>query len=243
MKISPDSSVGEIVKLNFKTASLFQENNIDYCCGGKITISEACTGAGIDPDKLIKQLETLASQKDPDSEYINELRLGELCDYIVKRHHKYVLESIPPLKKNLEKICQVHGMNHAELFEINKLFTDSADVLTRHMQKEELVLFPYINELELGLRDRTPLPESSFGSVSNPIANMLAEHQQEGERFDQIASLTKNYLIPEDACATYEVTVRQLSSFENDLHRHIHLENNVLFPKAIELEKKLSGRN
>ena len=239
MKISPETSVGEIVKLNFKTASVFRKNNIDFCCVGDKTISEACTNAGLDTDQLIGQLETIAAQNDADSQYINDLSLEELSAYIVKRHHNYVRESIPVIKKNLEKLCQVHGEHHPELFGINRLFTDSSGNLTMHMQKEELMLFPFIRRLELSSVNGSPLPQSPFGSVSNPISAMLAEHQQEGDRFDEISKLSDNYRIPEDACTTYEVTLRQLLDFENDLHRHIHLENNILFPKAIELEKQI----
>ena len=240
MKISPESSVGEVVKLNFKTASVFQKNNIDFCCGGDKTISEACTNAGLDTDQLIDQLEIIAEQIDPDSQYINGLSLEELSNYIIKRHHSYVRESIPAIKKNLEKICQVHGEHHPELFEINRLFTETSGNLIMHMQKEELMLFPFIRRLEISFGNGSPLPQSPFGPVSNPISAMLAEHQAEGDRFDQISKLTANYSIPEDACITYEITMKQVRDFENDLHRHIHLENNILFPKSIELEKNLT---
>lgn len=236
MNISPDSFVKEVVRLNFKTAPLFQANNIDYCCGGDKAISVACKEAGINQEQLIKQLETLVSQKDPDSEYINNLALGELSDYIIKRHHAYVHENIPVLKRNLEKICQVHGGHHPELFEINELFISSAGELTMHMQKEEIMLFPFIQRLEKAKNESSPLPGAPFGSVSNPIGMMMAEHQTEGNRFDEISRLSNNYQVPEDGCTTYEVTFKQLKDFENDLHRHIHLENNILFPKAIELE-------
>jgi regulator of cell morphogenesis and NO signaling len=238
MNISPNSFVGEVVKLNFKTAPIFQANNIDYCCGGNKAISDACKEVGINPDQLIKQLETLAAQKDPDSEYINNLGLDELCNYIVKRHHAYVRESIPIVKKNLEKICQVHGEHHPELFKIKELFAGSAGDLTMHMQKEEIMLFPFIQRLESAKRENSPLPKAPFGSVSNPIGMMLADHQNEGKRFDEILRLSNNYQLPEDACTTYEVTFKQLRDYENDLYRHIHLENNILFPKAIELENE-----
>lgn len=237
MNISLNSSVGEVVKLNFKTAPLFLANNIDYCCGGNKAISEACNEVGIDPEQLIKQLETLVAEKDPDSEYMNSLGLDELTNYIVKRHHAYVRESIPILQNNLEKISKVHGEHHPELFQIKELFNGSAGALTMHMQKEEIMLFPYIQQLESAKKENTSLPPSPFGSVSNPIEMMLAEHQNEGERFDEISRLSNNYTLPEGGCTSYEVTLKQLSDFENDLHRHIHLENNILFPKAIELEK------
>ena len=237
MKISPETPVGEVVKFNFKTASVFQENNIDFCCGGNKTISEACKNTGVDSNRLIVQLQAAAIQSDADSQYLNSLSLEELSTYIVKRHHNYVRESIPPLKRNLEKICQVHGAQHSELFEVNRLFTESAGELTMHLQKEELMLFPFIAKMELAFRNGAARPQSPFGPVSNPISMMVAEHQQEGDRFDQISELTTNYKVPEDACVTYELTLTQLRDFENDLHRHIHLENNILFPKAIEIDK------
>jgi regulator of cell morphogenesis and NO signaling len=237
MSISQNSSVGEIVKLNFKTAPLFLSHNIDYCCGGKKAISEACLEVGINPDLLISQLESLISESDPDSEYINKLSLNDLADYIIKRHHSYVTESIPFLKTNLEKLVRVHGENHRELFRIKELFNGSAEALTAHMQKEENVLFPHIRGLETAKKTNTPVPISHFGSVSNPIGMMLAEHQNEGERFVEIARLSNNYTLPEGGCTTYDVTLKQLRDFDNDLHRHIHLENNILFPKAIALEK------
>jgi regulator of cell morphogenesis and NO signaling len=237
MNILPNSSIGEVVKLNFKTASLFQANNIDYCCGGNISIADACNAAGINPEQLIKQLEALTAQEDPDSEYINNLGLDELSTYIVKRHHAYVRNSIPLLIKNLEKICQVHGEHHPELYTIKELFTNSAGNLTMHMQKEEIMLFPFIQRLASAHRENSPIPKAPFGSVSNPIGMMMEEHRTEGERFEEISKLSNDYQLPEDACTTYEVTYKQLRDFENDLHRHIHLENNILFPKAIELEK------
>ena len=239
MNISSNTQVGEVVKLNFKTAPLFQTNNIDYCCGGSKTISEACIEAGIESEQLIQQLEKIAGQLDPDTEYINNLKPDELCDYIIRRHHAYVRRNIPFLQESIEKICQVHGANHPELFEIRKLFNESAGNLTMHMQKEEIMLFPYIQKMARSQEENTPISQSVFGAVSNPIGMMIAEHQAEGLRFDKIAELSDNYSIPEDACTTYEVTLNQLKDFENDLHRHIHLENNILFPKAIELEAEL----
>ena len=145
--------------------------------------------------------------------------------------------SIPPLVKNLEKICRVHGEHHPELNGIRDLFTKTAGNLIMHMQKEEIVLFPYIQRLASAKRENAPLPKAPFGSVSNPIVMMMEEHRAEGKRFDEISKLSNGYQLPHDACTTYEVTYKQLNDFENDLHRHIHLENNILFPKAIELEK------
>jgi len=183
-------------------------------------------------------LKTLFAQRDPNSEYIDNLTLGELCNYIVKRHHTYVRENIPLLRKNLEKICQVHGEQHPELFEIKELFIGFAKDFTMHMQEEEIMLFPFIHGLESAKKENSPLPRSPFHSISNPIVMMIEEHQNEDQRFNKISELSKNYLIPEDTCTTYEVTLNQLKDFENDLHIHIQLENNILFPGAIGLMKE-----
>ncbi len=237
MKITLDTPVGEIVKTNFKTATLFQANKIDYCCNGHQTISAASEKAGIQPQLLVGKLEDILQETDPDTEYINNLDLADLADYIVKRHHSYVQKNIPFLKQNLDKIAQVHGENHPELVEVKDHFYVSAGELTMHMQKEELVLFPYVKKMEQAKKENNILPPSAFGSVSSPISAMMVEHQNEGERFEKIAMLTNNYQVPEDGCTTYEVTLKQLADFEKDLHRHIHLENNILFTKAKLMEE------
>lgn len=242
MNITKDTQVGDVVKQNLKTAPLFHANHIDYCCGGSQTIAKACAEAGVEPDQLVQQLSRIAEDADPDTAYINNLSLQELSEYIVKRHHAYVKGNIPFLKASLDKICDVHGTKHPELLEVSKLFNESAGELTMHMQKEEIMLFPYIQKMEKAKKDGTRPAGSPFGSVSNPIAMMVAEHETEGKRFDQIAHITGNYIPPVDACTTYRAALNQLNEFENDLHRHIHLENNILFPQAIELEKELSGR-
>jgi regulator of cell morphogenesis and NO signaling len=237
MTITLNTPVGEIVKNNFKAATLFQANKIDYCCNGHQTISEASEKAGIEAHALVDELELILQNNDPDTEYINNLELSDLADYIVKRHHSYVQKNIPFLKQNLEKIARVHGENHPELVEVRDQFFTSAGELTMHMQNEELILFPYVKQMEKARRENNGLPESSFGSVSSPISAMMVEHQNEGERFEKISVLTNDYHVPEDGCTTYEVTLKQLADFEQDLHRHIHLENNILFTKAKLLEE------
>ncbi|RIH63343.1 iron-sulfur cluster repair di-iron protein [Mariniphaga sediminis] len=237
MKITSDTPVGEIVKTNFKAATTFQANKIDYCCGGNQSVSEACAKAGVEMESLIDQLEHVLRESDPDTEYINNLDLGVLADYIVNRHHSYVQKNIPFLKQNLDKIAEVHGANHPELVEVRDEFYQSAGELTMHMQKEELLLFPYVKQMEQAKKENKDLPSPPFGTVANPISAMMAEHENEGERYERISKLTNNYQIPEDGCTTYEVTLKQLADFEKDLHRHIHLENNILFPKAKILEE------
>lgn len=242
MIITSDTLVKDVVKQNLKAAPIFHENNIDYCCGGSKSISEACDKAQIEPEQLILKLNEVISRVDADTNYFNNLELDELADYIVKRHHSYVKDNIPFLKASLEKICNVHGEHHPELFEIAKLFNESAGELTMHMQKEEIMLFPFIRKMATAKREGSQIGGAVFGSVSSPIDMMMSEHDNEGRRFEIIADLSKNYKIPEDACNTYKATLNQLKEFEDDLHRHIHLENNILFPKAIELETELTKK-
>lgn len=237
MKITSDTPVGEVVKTNFKTATMFQANKIDYCCNGNQSISEACEKAGVQADELIRDLEAALQESDPDTEYINNLDLSTLSDYIVNRHHAYVRKNIPFLKQNLDKIAQVHGANHPELEQVRDEFHKSAGELTMHMQKEELLLFPYVKKMEEAKKENKKPMAPAFGKVAHPIAAMMAEHENEGERYMRISELTNNYQVPADGCTTYEVTMKQLADFEKDLHRHIHLENNILFPKAKLLER------
>ena len=240
MKISSDTQVGEVVKMNFRTALFFQSNHIDFCCGGKQSIEEACQKAGIQTKEALNQLTSVLEQQDSDSLYINSLQPDELADYIVKKHHAYVRINIPVILQNLDKICQKHGDHHPELNEIKELFNTAAGNLTMHMQKEEMILFPHIRKLVRAKKEGGGYGQPPFGSVSNPVDMMVTEHQQEGDRFELISELSANYKIPSDACMTYEVTMNQLREFEDDLHRHIHLENNILFPQAIILEHELA---
>ncbi|MFA6770400.1 MAG: hemerythrin domain-containing protein, partial [Bacteroidales bacterium] len=165
--------------------------------------------------------------------------LDLLADYIEKTHHRYVQDKSLEIIQYLTKICEVHGTNHPELFKIKKLFTKVIENLAMHMQKEELVLFPFIRKMEKTLRSGQFLEKPSFGSIKNPIETMEDEHLAEGDRYREIDNLSNHYTIPKDGCNTYQVTYTMLKEFEEDLHMHIHLENNILFPKAILLEERL----
>ncbi len=239
MEIKIDSRVGDIVKVNFKTAQIFDKNNIDFCCGGGVSLEEACKKSNTDINKLIPELEALVQLSDPDSKYINSLELDELCDYIVKRHHTYVTENISFLLQKLQKLCDVHGENHPELFQISALFVGAAENLGNHMVKEEEDLFPYIKELTQLKKNNQKLDDQA-GRLMKTISSMIEEHETEGERFETISKLSNKYTCPPDACNTYKVTFQTLKDFEQDLHRHIHLENNILFRKAELLEKELT---
>ncbi|MBN7813522.1 iron-sulfur cluster repair di-iron protein [Algoriphagus sp. H41] len=234
-----EKKVGKIVADNFRTAKVFTEFGIDFCCKGGVKLSEACETRGLDTEKVIQELLPIFQTADS----TNYLGMGmkELVDHIVTVHHKYVEDTIPALKFYLDKINRVHGDRHPELEEIKTLFFETADALTVHMKKEEFVLFPYIKAMEDALKNDFPLSAPHFGHIDNPIAMMEEEHDTEGERFRKISALSNTYNPPSDACQTYRVAFAMLQEFENDLHTHIHLENNILFPVAQQVFAQLNS--
>ena len=187
------------------------------------------------------ELNAVMATKNDSGIDFNSWPLDLLIDYIEKTHHRFVEEKTQIIIPYLDKLCDVHGNNHPELFEINTLFNDSAKELVSHMKKEELILFPFVKEMINATKSHGTIGKPFFETVKNPIAAMMNEHENEGERFRAIAILTNNYTPPEDACNTYKVTFSMLKEFEDDLHKHIHLESNILFPKAKALEKFFSN--
>lgn len=234
--LTQEKTIGDFVAENFRTAEVFKKYHIDFCCKGGRTVEEACDNKKVSPQQIYQELEEIVNRKSEDIDF-NSWPLDLLADYVEKTHHKYVEEKSAMLIPYLNKLCKVHGERHPELFEINELFIGSAQDLAAHMKKEELILFPFIKQMVEAKKNGEPLPAPRFGTVENPVAMMKHEHEAEGERFVKIAELTNNYEFPDDACGTYQVTYRMLEDFQNDLHKHIHLENNILFPKAIAMEK------
>ena len=239
MEITNEQTVGGLVAMNFKTADVFSRHGIDFCCGGDISLSSAAQKNNIAVSELVKELEQVIHTRDVESDLISRLSLDALVDHIVENHHQYIRENVEIIPPYLNKLVEVHGLNHPELKAVNELFAGAVTDLSNHIVKEELVLFPYIKVLVESERNGVPVKEPGFGSVESPVMAMMAEHDAEGIRFRTISELTKGYELPADGCNTYRVGLEKLKEFENDLHRHIHLENNILFPKAIELEKKL----
>ena len=234
--LTQEKTIGDFVAENFRTAEVFKKYHIDFCCKGGRTVEEACDNKKVSPEQIYQELEEITNRKSEDID-LNSWPLDLLADYVEKTHHRYVEEKSAMLIPYLNKLCKVHGERHPELFEINELFIGSAQDLAAHMKKEELILFPFIKQMVEAKKNGEPLPAPRFGTVENPVAMMKHEHEAEGERFVKIAELTNNYEFPDDACGTYQVTYRMLEDFQNDLHKHIHLENNILFPKAIAMEK------
>jgi len=235
-----EKQIGQFVAEDYRTAAVFSKYKIDFCCNGNRSVNEACEKKGLDCKVLLEELHSVLNNKGEQSIDYKSWSLDLLIDYIEKKHHRYVEEKIPVLRQFLDKLCRVHGERHPELFEINELFTASAGELATHMKKEELILFPFVKKMVNAKLQQGAVQSPQFETVENPIAMMKQEHDNEGERFRQIAALTNNYNPPADACNTYRVTFAMLDEFEKDLHLHIHLENNILFPKAIKLEEQFA---
>ncbi len=240
METTNKKTIGEYVADDFRTAAVFSKYGIDFCCKGQRTIAEACEKKQISSKVLEDEITTVMQSTSDGGIDFKSWPLDLLIDYIEKTHHRYVEEKSSVLFMFLDKLCKVHGGRHPELFQINKLFVEGAGELAKHMKKEELILFPFIKKMLNAQKTNQEITVPHFGTVDNPIAMMQDEHTIEGERFAKIAELTNNYVPPADACETYRVTFAMLKEFEADLHKHIHLENNILFPGAKVLEKQFT---
>lgn len=226
-------TVGEIVSKDSRAAAVFEKYHIDFCCNGHKTLKDAS------PDEETLAVVEGALRRLPHPSATTGLTGGAsdyehwpidlLADLIEKKYHRETAALIGKIQPHLEKLCRVHGEAHPELFDVRDLFDQSAGELTVHMRREELVLFPFIRKMvQTGQR-----PAAPFGNVDNPIGVLTHEHAEEGERFRRIAQLTGHYTVPPDGCNTYRLTLQLLQEFESMLHFHIHLENNLLFPKAL----------
>ncbi len=227
------TTVGEIVATDFRTASVFEQFGIDFCCGGRQSFMEACRTAAADPDRVQSALVALGSRTDDDTD-VTKWPLDRLIDHIVSTHHAYVRSALPAIARYLAKLVEVHGARHPELARVAASFDQMSHDLMQHMLKEEHVLFPYVRELAVSGHGEP----SPFGTVENPIRMMEREHLAAAAELRLMRELTDGYTAPADGCTTYRVCLAELARFEHDLHRHVHLENNILFPKAIELEHR-----
>jgi regulator of cell morphogenesis and NO signaling len=226
------STVGEIALAAPATTRVFEKYHIDYCCGGRRPLDEACASAGVETAAVIDSLDQVLNANDVLAPLAPEkMHLSDLADHIVGTHHIFTAEELERLEPLMAKVATRHGELHPELYEIESIFRDLKSSLLPHMQREENILFPYIRDLAAG----TAQPPH-FGTVKNPVRMMMVEHETDGERLRQMRSLANDYGIPEGACPSFAALYAGLDELEHDLHRHIHLENNVLFPRAIELE-------
>lgn len=239
MNALEEKTIGQIVAEDYRSAEVFAKFGIDFCCKGNRDIGTACSEKNLNPDELRAALDAALQLRASETTNYQSWPLDLLADYIEKKHHRYVEEKAPALKQYLNKINKVHGANHPELQEVYDLFVASTGELAVHMKKEELILFPYVRKMVQTQKSGESLKSPHFGTVKNPIQSMMSDHENEGERFRRIEELTDGYTPPEDACGTYKVSFALLKEFQDDLHLHIHLENNILFPKAEKLETSL----
>jgi regulator of cell morphogenesis and NO signaling len=233
-------TLAEIVTDNIRSAIVFEEYGLDFCCKGNRLLKDACTDKNIDVQKVVDSLTNL-SGNDNDNENPKEWQLDFLVDYIINNHHQYVRRMIPVISLHADKVASVHGKKHPETIQIADLFLAVREELEAHMMKEERILFPQIKQMVLNKRENSQLLPPPFGTIQNPIRMMEYEHTSAGDALSQIRELSNNYAHPEDACSTFKALYSELKEFEEDLHKHIHLENNILFPKSIILETELLG--
>jgi len=238
MSVMTEKTVRDLVVAMPAASRVFERLGIDYCCGGNRTLQEACDAAHVSLDDATKSLaaEQTATTAQSDRSWPTEA-LSDLIDHIKNTHHKYVREEIARLGPLFGKVCSVHGKNHPELARLRSTFTGLAQELAMHMMKEEMVLFPYIVRMEEAVIEKSPVIPPPFGSVRNPVAMMLHEHDDAGGALRELRETSNGYTAPSEACISYRTLYKALADFEADLHQHIHLENNILFPRAIEMEQ------
>ena len=228
-------SLAQIVNTNHRAATVFEKYHLDFCCKGKRTLQQACTENELKVEDILSELER-TEQSDNDKVVINydKLSLSQLAEYILTTHHEYVKKEMPVIAMYLQKVAAKHGDRHPEMLKVSELFMAVKEEMEHHMQKEEMVLFPRIKELEKQLVEGYR-PSINISYLKAPINMMEQEHDHAGSMLAEIRQLTNNYNPPADACTTYRLSFAALQAFELDLHQHVHLENNILFPKALQL--------
>jgi len=233
-----DRTLADIVLSGPTTAPVLEHYGLDYCCKGGRSLAQSCAEKGLDVAEVARTLQSALSIPLEDVHAVRPETMGltDLADHIERVHHRYVESAMPSLLEHTKKIAAVHGKAHPELLEVRDLFAVCAGELAKHMKKEELILFPQIRRMDKARAMGLSVPPPPFGSVANPIAMMEQEHAAEGDRLARIRDLTNDYAVPADGCTTYQLTFKELKRFEEDLHVHVHLENHLLFPKALRME-------
>ena len=239
MSAIAEKTVRELALESSRATRVFERLGIDYCCGGGKSLEEACRGAKLSVAQVQAELDSAEQEANAGSarDWQRE-PLADLIAHINGTHHKYVRQEIARLGPLFEKVCGVHGKNHPELLHMQAIFRGVAQELMQHMMKEEMVLFPYIVRMEEAVIQRDPVLPPPFGTVANPVAMMEHEHDSAGGALRAMRAASNGYEPPEGACASYQALYRALAEFEADLHQHVHLENNILFPRAIAMEKE-----
>jgi len=236
MSLNSAMKVKDIALSNPGAKRILEDAGVDYCCGGAKSLQEACLHANVPADEILKRLRENSGQVGSGEAVWVSAPLADLTRRIRERHHQYVRGAIPRIKTLLEKVKAKHGKNHRELADIQMLFIEVGQEMIMHMQKEEQILFPYIDAVERAVNEKRTVEPPFFGTVRNPIQAMMSEHDSAGELVKQIRKATSEYRPPADACTSFEALYQDLRQFEEDLHEHVHLENNILFPRAAEME-------
>jgi len=242
MSVTTEKSVRDLAIENPDATRVFEKLGIDYCCGGKRSLEEACRAANLNIDEVLRSLENAGAAPPAQKDWQVE-PISALISHIKETHHKYTREEIARLGPLFAKVCSVHGKNHPELLEVRELFQDVANELSAHLMKEEMILFPYLIVMEAAVNRNEPIAAAPFGPVQNPISMMEHEHDSAGGTLRAMRETTNGYSAPADACISYQTLFRALAAFEADLHQHIHLENNVLFPRVIAMDGARAKRS
>lgn len=234
--LNRNSAVGDWVSEHPRTSRIFEQLQIDYCCGGRKPLEQACLEKQLDPDQVEAQLnQSLGLFVDAPTDHWLTASLTGLCDHIESTHHDYLRAELPRLAGLIDKVVAAHGSANPHLAQVREVFSELRNEMEPHMFKEEKILFPAIRSLERG-GNRNSFP---FGSVANPIRRMELEHDLSGDALSRLRQLTQQYAVPEGACNTYRAMLDGLRELEADMHQHVHKENNILFPRAIELEQSV----
>ena len=238
MNVTTEKTLRELVLEAPAAARVLEKLGLDYCCGGSQSLDQACRAANLPIDHVLDSLEAaqLATKPEGKDRDWQQEALADLVAHITSTHHKYTRSEIARLTPLLEKVCSVHGQNHPELHSIQTNFRGLVDELTTHMMKEEMMLFPYIVRMEESVIEKQPILPPPFGAVQNPVSMMMHEHDSAGDALRAMRKASGDYATPADACVSYQTLYKALAELEADLHQHIHLENNILFPRAIAME-------
>ena len=236
MDFNSETKIKDIALSNPAARQVLEDATLDYCCGGGKSLQEACLHANVSSEEILNRLRENAEGTGPEDLSWMAAPLCELTRHIREKHHQYVREAIPRAQALSDKVTAKHGKNHTELEDIRKLFAEVGREMIMHMQKEEQILFPYIDALERAVNAHGSVEPPFFQTVRNPIHAMMKEHDAAGDLVRQIRSLTSDYTAPADACTSSKALYEALKEFEADLHQHVHLENNILFPRAVEME-------
>ena len=236
MNFNDGTKVKDIALSNPAARKILEDAGVDYCCGGGKSLHEACLHADVPAEEILNRLRENSKDISPEEANWISAPLGDLTRHIRERHHRYVREAIVRVQTLLDKVGAKHGENHPEITDIQRLFTEVGREMIMHMQKEEQILFPYIDALEKATSAHSSVEPPFFQTVRNPIHAMMKEHDAAGELVKQIRKASLEYTTPADACTSYKALYQDLREFEADLHQHVHLENNILFPRSVEME-------